>query len=213
MATSKKDEAQNEKVFKFLKDLELSYGKGTVINAKDKETYGDVIPSTSFSLNMASGIGGFAKGKIYEIFADPSSGKSTLSYDIIGNCHKVYKEPCLLIEKEDSYGSEYGKHLGIDNDLLNIINPETQEEMYEILIKALDTNMFGVIVIDSLTSFIPKARLFDDSQIMGIEARVNSSQMRKVINSIQKSKTTLIILQQTRQKIGCVSLNTEITIQ
>lgn len=199
----KKEEIQNEKINKFLEKLEKDFGKGTVVDANLKETYGDVIPSTSFSLNMASGIGGFAKGKIYDIFADPSSGKSTLSYDVIGNCHKVYNEHCLLIEKEDSYGRAYGSHLGINNDLLTILNPDTQEDMYNILLEALQTNMFGVIVVDSLTSFAPKAR-FEGSQIMGIEARNNSHYMRLVMDAVQKSKTCLIILEQTRQKIGAM---------
>ena len=150
---------------------------------------------------MASGINGVAKGKLYEVFADPSSGKSTLSYDIIANCQKQYGDYCCIIEKEDSYGSKYGEGLGIDNSKLKIYTPDYQEDMYDVLITCLKSNMFGVIVIDSLTSFAPKAR-FEGSKIMGIESRINSDKLREVIHYLQQSDTCLIVLNQTRQKIG-----------
>jgi len=191
----------NNKLESFKELLSKKFGKETIIDLNERETYSDVIPCTSFSFNNASGIGGVAKGKIYEIYADPSSGKSTLSYDIIANCQKKYKDDCLLIEKEDSYTTTYGKQLGIDNDKLTLITPSTQQEMYEMLIESIKSKLFGVIVIDSLTSFAPKER-FEGSAVMGIEARVNSNYMRIVVSEIQKTNTTLIILQQTRQAVG-----------
>lgn len=193
--------SDNSKLESFKSLLAKNFGKSTIINLKEREAYKDVIPCTSFSFNKASGIGGVAKGKIYEIFADPSSGKSTLSYDIIANCHKTFNEECLLIEKEDSYTTTYGENLGINNDKLTIISPETQQDMYEALLQAIKSKIFGVIVIDSLTSFAPKER-FEGSVIMGIEARLNSHYMRLVISELQKTDTALIILQQTREKIG-----------
>ena len=190
-----------DKLELFKAKLSKEFGKASVINLKERETYKDVIPCTSYSFNLASGIGGVAKGKIYEIFADPSSGKSTLSYDIIANCQKKFNEPCLIIEKEDSYGTKYGERLGVDNENLVLITPETQQQMYEMLLESIKANIFGVIVIDSLTSFAPKER-FDGSAVMGIEARVNSHFMRLVISELQKTNTTLIILQQVRQSLG-----------
>lgn len=195
----------------FNKDIKRTLGKDSLISAADKESYGDVIPSSSFSLTNATGIGGLAKRKIYTIDGDLSAGKSTTGYDIIGQCQKKYKQQCLLIDKEDSYSIEYGELLGIDNNLLTIITPHTLEDMYDVIVKALENNLFGVILVDSVTSFAPAAR-FDGSVVMGIEARINSDKMRLVADAIQKSDTCLILIQQIREKIGCFSLNTEIVI-
>jgi recombination protein RecA len=160
-----------------------------------------VIPTTPFSLSNALGIGGFAKRKIYTIDGDLSSGKSTTAYDAIGQCQKKYGQQCLLIDKEDSYTKEYGALLGIDNSKLTVLNPHTLEDMYEAVIMALEANLFGVIVVDSVTAFAPEAR-FEGSGIMGIEARVNSDKMRLVSDAIQNSNTCLILIQQIREKIG-----------
>ena len=185
----------------FTKEIKKLCGKDSVIDANDKESYGDVIPTTSFSLSNSLGIGGIAKRKIYTIDGDLSSGKSTTAYDIIGQCQKKYGEQCLLIDKEDSYTKEYGAQLGINNDLLTIITPHTLEDMYEVVIKGLEANLFGAIVVDSVTSFAPEAR-FEGSVVMGIEARVNSDKMRLVADAIARSNTSLILLQQIRQSIG-----------
>lgn len=197
--------------------LEKDFGKGTLMPAASKEPYGDIIPSTSFSFNSASDIGGIAKGKIYDIYAEPSSGKSSLAYDLIGNCQKLYGDYCLLIDKEDCYTSEYGAMLGVDNDKLIIVNNRSKsidslEDMYNIICLALESKQFGMIVVDSVTSFAPQARL-EDSAILGIEARVNSDKMRKVNNLMPKSNTALCLLRQTRLSMGCVSANTEIYLE
>lgn len=185
----------------FSKFIKKTLGKETIIDAIDKESYGDVIPCTSFSLRNATGINGFAKRKIYTIDGDLSAGKSTTAYDVIGQCQKVYNEQCLLIDKEDSYTTEYGELLGVDNSKLTIVTPHTLEDMYTTLIAALRSNLFGVVVVDSVTSFAPEAR-YEDNNAMGIEARVNSDKMRMVVNAIQRSKTCLILIQQIRNKIG-----------
>jgi len=177
------------------------FGKGTFVSAIDKESYGDVIPTTPFSLSNALGIGGFAKRKLYTIDGDTSAGKSTTSYDVIGNCQKKFGDHCLLIDKEDSYTIEYGKKLGIDNSKLTLAAPHALEDMYELVTEALNSNLFGCIVVDSVTSFAPLAK-FDGSAVMGIEARVNSDKMRMVMTALEKSDTCLIFIQQIRQKIG-----------
>lgn len=184
-----------------LAELTKKFGKGTFISAVDKESYGDVIPTTPFSLRNSLGIGGFAKRKMYTIDGDSSAGKSTTAYDVIGNCQKTYGDTCLLIDKEDSYTTEYGKKLGIDNDKLVLAAPHTLEDMYDLLVEALKSNLFGVILVDSVTSFAPAAR-FEGSTVMGLESRVNSDKMRLVADALEKSNTCLIFIQQIRQKIG-----------
>lgn len=197
-----KEETKKEKEFREkLATLTSRFGKGTFVSAVDKESYGDVIPTTPFSLSNALGINGFAKRKLYTIDGDTSAGKSTTSYDVIGNCQKKYGDQCLLIDKEDSYTRDYGKKLGIDNNKLSLAAPHSLEDMYELITEALKSNLFGCIVVDSITSFAPLAK-FDGSAVMGIEARVNSDKMRMVMTALEKSDTCLIFIQQIRQKLG-----------
>lgn len=198
---SKKEEEKKLAFEKLMADLNKSFGKGTIINAKEKEAYGDVIPTTPFSLGNALGISGFAKRKFYTIDGDLSAGKSTTAYDVIGNCQKTYGDLCLLLDKEDSYSIAYGEKLKIDNDKLVIANPHTLEDMYELLIKSLKSNVFGCIVVDSQTAFAPKAK-FDNNARLGEEARINSDKMRMVMAALEKSDTCLIFLMQIRSAIG-----------
>lgn len=198
---AKNKEENNEKLLALMADFNKKFGKGVIIDAKKKEAYGEVIPTTPFSLRNALGIGGFAKRKLYTIDGDTSAGKSTTAYDVIGNCQKAYGDMCLLIDKEDSYTTIYGEKLGIDNEKLVIATPDTLEDMYELLVSALQSGLFGTIVVDSITSFAPKAR-YEGSVVMGIEARVNSDKMRMVMSALEKSNSALIFIQQIRQSIG-----------
>ncbi len=197
MAKKQTDEELTSK----LKELEAKYGKKAFVKASEKASYGDVIPTTSFSLSNSLGIGGFAKRKLYTIDGDSSAGKSTTAYDVIANCQKTYGDLCLLIDREDSYTSEYGARQGIDNNKLVIATPDTLEDMYELVIDALKSKVFGVILVDSVTSFAPKAR-FEDSVVMGVEARVNSDKMRLLMPALEESNTCCIFIQQIRNSIG-----------
>jgi recombination protein RecA len=185
----------------FLKQVKKEYGSDTIIDLDKNESYDNVIPVTSFSLAKATGISGFAKNKIYSIEGEPSTGKSTTAYDVIGHCQKKYKEQCLLIDKEGSYTKAYGEELGIDNKLLTVLSPKTQENMYDVINLALENHLYGCIVVDSLTSFAPQAR-FDGSVQMGIEAKVNSDKLRITNSNIQSSNCCVIFICQLRQTLG-----------
>jgi recombination protein RecA len=187
----------------FKKSIKKDHGKESVVVPEDKESYGDVIPCSSFSLRHATGIGGFAKRKIYTIDGDLSAGKSTTAYDVIGQCQKTYGDECLIIDKEDAYTREYGALLGVDNDKLTIVTPHAQEDMYDILEKAIRSKLFGVIVVDSVTAFAPLSR-FEGSVKMGTEAQVNSDKMRMIVDAMAQSNTCLILIQQTREKIAAM---------
>jgi len=209
---TKVKEDTEEKIAALMADFNKKFGKGVIIDARKKEAYGDVIPTTPFSLRNALGIGGFAKRKLYTIDGDTSAGKSTTAYDVIGNCQKEFNDTCLLIDKEDSYTTAYGEKLGIDNEKLVIATPNTLEDMYELLTSALQSGLFGTIVVDSVTSFAPKAR-HEGSVVMGIEARVNSDKMRMVMSALEKSNTCLIFIQQIRNAIGCFTDETYIDVK
>lgn len=197
---AKKDKKEEE-FEKALEELNKKFGKGSLIPASKKETYSNIIPATSFSLNNALGIGGFAKGKLYSIDGDTSAGKSTTAYDVIGNSQKKYEDKWLLIDKEDSYTPEYGKRLGINNEDLIIAAPDTLEDMYELVVEALKSGIFGGILVDSVTSFAPQAR-HEGSVVMGLEAKINSDKMRLIMNALGESDTCLILILQIRNKIG-----------
>lgn len=185
----------------FTKQIRKDFGKDSLINAEEKESYKDVVASTPLSLKNALGTGGYAIGKIHTIDGDTSAGKSTLLYDVIGNSQKKFGKQCLLIDKEDSYTREYGALMGIDNKLLTIVTPHTLENMYSVIELGLRNNLFGVIGVDSVTSFAPQGR-FEGSEAMGIEARVNSDKMRIIADAIARTDTALILIQQIRSTIG-----------
>ena len=185
----------------FLTQIKKQFGEKTVVNAIDVEGYKDVIPCTPQSLKNALGIGGYAKGKLYLIDGETSGGKSTLVYDAIGNEQKLNNTKCLLIDKEDSYTTDYGALMGIDNSNLIVIKPHTLEDMYMTITLALESKAFGLIGVDSVTMFAPQAR-FEGSDQMGIEARVNSDKARIMMDALEESNTALLMIQQTRQKIG-----------
>lgn len=199
---NKKEEKKKQEEFEEkLAELTRKFGKGTFVSAVDKESYTDVIPTTPFSLSNALGIGGFAKGKLYTIDGDSSAGKSTTAYDVLGHCQAKFGDMCLLIDKEDSYTREYGSKLKIDNDKLIIAAPHSLEDMYDLLIDALKSKAFGCILVDSITSFAPQAR-FENSVVLGMEARVNSDKMRLVMDALEGSECCLIFIMQIRQKLG-----------
>jgi len=176
-------------------------GKDSIKTGIELETYRDFIPITPLSLRTALGIGGYAIGKIHTIDGESSGGKSTICYDAIGNSQKKFGKPCLLIDKEDSYTPQYGELFGIDNSNLIISCPHSLDEMYEIIIKALETKLFGCIVADSVTAFAPQAR-FEGSEQMGLESRMNSDKMRIVNDVVKDSDTALFMIQQIRSKMG-----------
>ena len=187
----------------FLEQIQEKLGKDVIEDATTSIAYTDVVECTPESLKNALGIGGFAFGKFYLIDGETSGGKSTICYDIIGNVQKysAKTKKALLIDREDSYTKEYGAALGINNDNLLISKPKTLEDMYTTVTMALESKAFGVIVIDSITSFAPKAR-FEGSDQMGIESRVNSDKCRVMMEALERSNTLLLGIQQTRQKIG-----------
>lgn len=178
-----------------------SFGKDSIISAEEQESYKDFIPVTPMSLANAMGIGGYAIGKIHTIDGETSGGKSSLCYDIIGQAQKKFGKQCLLIDKENSYTRQYGQLMGIDNLQLTIVNPHSLEDMYEVVTKAIESNLFSVVAVDSVTSFAPKSR-FEGNEQMGVESRVNSDKMRIINDVIKNSDTCLLLVQQIRQAIG-----------
>lgn len=184
--------------------LEKRYGKGTVMVGEETVSGVEFIPSGSLRLDSILG-GGFAKGRVIEIFGEESSGKSTLAIHACVEAQKLGL-PCVYIDHENAFDPVYARNLGIDmsEDLWLFAQPTHGEESFDIIEEFLSTNEVGVIVVDSVAAMVPKGELdgdFGDSK-MGLHARLMSQGFRKLIGKINKSDTCLIFINQMRDKIG-----------
>jgi recombination protein RecA len=202
---------QNEKIINFKKEILKQYGKNSILSANEENSVGDIIPLSSLTLKNALGVGGFSKNKIYEILGWESSGKSTLCYDAIANAQKTYGDHCLLIDKENSFDKFYAQKLGVDCDKLELVYPESLEDCYSVIEKAFDSKLFGLIIVDSLTSFQPKSTIENPEGAMGKESRINSNRMRMVNDKIRESNCCIVFINQIREKIGIMFGNPETT--
>ena len=202
---------KEKKLAAFKADIEKTYGKGTIVAADDDTPMGDIIPLTSLTLCNALGVKGFAKNRIIEIIGWESSGKSTLCYDAIANAQKTYGDYCLLIDKENSFDKFYAQQLGVDLTMLEIVYPESLEDQYDTVEKALNSKIFGLIIVDSLTAFQPKSTIEDGAGAMGKESRINSNRMRMVNDKIRTSDCCICFINQMREKIGIMFGNPETT--
>jgi recombination protein RecA len=194
----------------FSKELEKISGKGSTHLSINLESYTDVIPFSSINLNNATGIGGLPKNKVIEIIGWESAGKTTISTDIIAQCQKKFGDYCLLIDRENSFDPVYAETLNVDLDKLLINRPEALETCYDVIEKTLDTKKFGVIVVDSLTSFRPQAAI-DGNNAMGKESRINSDKLRMVTEKVVDSNCCVIFINQIREKIGVMFGSPETT--
>jgi recombination protein RecA len=185
-------------------------GKGNTYIGNELEAYKDVIPFSSINLNNATGIGGLPIGKIVEILGWESAGKTTISTDIIGNAQKKFGKPSLLIDRENSYDPFYAQSLGVDIKQVVIARPASLEDNYDVIESALESNLFSVIICDSLTSFEPQASI-DGNNAMGKESRINSSRLRGVMRLVEKTDTCVIFINQIREKIGVMFGSPETT--
>lgn len=196
---------------KFKSDLTKIFGKDVVSSANEEIPVKDVIPTSSLTLTNAIGIKGFPKNKIVEVIGWESSGKSTLSYDLIANLHKSFNEEALLIDKENSFDKFYAEKLDVNLEKLTLSYPNSLEDCYSVIEKALDSKLFGIIVVDSLTSFQPQATIDSPGGAMGKESRINSDRMRMVNDKIRNSNCCIIFINQLREKLGIMFGNPETT--
>lgn len=183
-----------------LAELEKKYGMHKV-----KISEVEVVSTGSYSLNAATNIGGYPKGKLIEIFGAESSGKSTMVLHAICEFQKAIPDKkAALIDYEYSFDASYARSLGVDVDNLLIYQPDNQESGYDMILSLLEEELCSIIVIDSHTAAIPSKIIegeMSDATI-GIQARNNSKFLGKAKGLIDKSKTTVIAVSQTRVNIG-----------
>jgi len=215
MKESKSNIPEREKALKMaMENIEHRFGKGSIMKFSDrpKVTGSNIIPSGSLALDIALGIGGVPRGRIVEIFGPESSGKTTLALHMIAEAQKN-KGIAAFIDAEHAMDPVYAKNIGINIDELIISQPDTGEQALEIAESLVRSNAVDIIVIDSVAALVPKAEIEGDmgDSSMGLQARLMSQALRKLTAIINKSRTTMIFVNQIREKIGIIFGNPETT--
>jgi recombination protein RecA len=193
--------------------IEKQFGKGSIMKL-GQEFKLDVpaIPTGSVTLDVALGVGGVPRGRVIEIFGPESSGKTTLTLNIIANAQKAGGQ-AAFIDAEHAFDPSYAKKIGVNLDNLLMSQPDTGEQALEIAETLVKSNAIDVIVIDSVAALTPRAEIEGDigDSHMGLQARLMSQALRKLSGSISKSKTCVIFINQIREKIGVFFGNPETT--
>ena len=198
-----------------LSQIERQFGKGTVMRMGDDAANTQDIESIStgsLSLDIALGIGGLPKGRIVEIYGPESSGKTTLTLQVIAECQKK-GGTAAFIDAEHALDPQYAKRLGVNIDDLLISQPDTGEQALEIADMLVRSSAVDIIIIDSVAALTPKAEIEGEmgDQHMGLQARLMSQALRKLTANIKRSNTLVIFINQIRMKIGVMFGNPETT--
>jgi recombination protein RecA len=194
--------------------IEKQFGKGSIMRLGQKDAV-TVIPAVStgaVSLDYALGIGGVPRGRVVEIFGPESSGKTTLTLQIIAEAQKL-GGMAAFVDAEHALDAQYAKKLGVDLDNLLVSQPDNGEQALEIVEVLVRSNGVDVVVVDSVAALVPRAEIdgeMGEAQ-MGLQARLMSQALRKLTGAVSKSKTCLIFINQLREKIGVMFGNPETT--
>lgn len=193
--------------------IEKDFGKGSIMKLGDKSAAQvESTPTGALSLDIALGIGGVPKGRIIEIYGPESSGKTTLAQHIVAEAQKR-GGIAAFVDAEHALDPEYARKLGVDVDQLLISQPDTGEQALEIAEELVRSGAVDIIVVDSVAALVPKAEIegeMGDSHV-GLQARLMSQALRKLTGIVNKTKTTIIFINQLRQKIGVMYGNPETT--
>jgi len=195
-----------------LGQIERQLGKGTIMRLGEGAIVVDAISTGSLSLDIALGVGGVPKGRVTEIFGAESAGKSTLAHHIMAEAQKA-GGIAAYIDAEHALDASYASNLGVNlNDLL-VSQPDTAEQALEIAEYLVRSGAVDVVVIDSVAALVPRAELEGDmgDSHMGLQARLMSQALRKLSAAINRSNSSVIFINQLREKIGVVFGNPEVT--
>ena len=215
MATNNTDNGAKEKALnQALEQIQKQYGKGAIMKLGDAGpvTNLEVISTGSLSLDLATGVGGYPKGRIIEIYGPESSGKTTLTLHAIAEAQKKGGQ-AAFIDAEHALDPVYAKNLGVNVDELLVSQPDTGEQALEICEMLARSGALDIIVIDSVAALVPKAEIqgeMGDSHV-GLQARLMSQALRKIAGAVNKSNTCVIFINQLREKIGIMFGNPETT--
>src|SRR5205809_4902149 len=197
-----------------LSQIERSYGKGAIMKLGEAAAQRniDVIPTGSLTLDMALGVGGIPRGRVVEIYGPESSGKTTLALHVIAQSQKL-GGVAAFIDAEHALDPVYAGHIGVKTEDLLISQPDTGEQALEIVDVLVRSGAVDVVVIDSVAALVPKAEIdgeMGDSHV-ALQARLMSQALRKLTGAISKSSTSVIFINQLREKVGIMFGNPEVT--
>jgi len=194
--------------------IEKQFGKGSIMRLGQNKAVGpvEVISTGALSIDYALGIGGVPRGRVIEIFGPESSGKTTLALQVIAEAQKT-GGLAAFVDAEHALDAAYAKKLGVDIDNLLVSQPDNGEQALEIVEVLIRSNSVDVVVVDSVAALVPKAEIEGDmgEAQMGLQARLMSQALRKLTGAVSKSKTSLIFINQLREKIGVMFGNPETT--
>ncbi|MCL4523268.1 MAG: recombinase RecA [Acidobacteria bacterium] len=194
--------------------IEKQYGKGSIMRLGNKDVLVpvSVIPTGSPSLDAALGVGGVPRGRVIEIYGPEAGGKTTLTLHIIAEAQKMGGQ-AAFIDAEHALDPSYARRLGVDVDNLLVSQPDNGEQALEIAEALIRSGGVDVVVVDSVAALVPKAELEGEmgDPSMGMQARLMSQALRKLTAIVSKSKTSLIFINQVREKIGVLFGNPETT--
>src|SRR5689334_18233348 len=194
--------------------IEKQFGKGAIMRLGQKGSIAPVeaISTGAISIDYALGIGGLPRGRVVEIFGPESSGKTTLALQVIAEAQKT-GGMAAFVDAEHALDAQYAGKLGVELDNLLVSQPDNGEQALEIVEVLVRSNSVDVVVVDSVAALVPKAEIegeMGEAQ-MGLQARLMSQALRKLTGIVSKSKTTLIFINQLREKIGVMFGNPETT--
>lgn len=213
-AKNTEDTARNKALEAALAQIEKSFGKGSILSLSGDavEKNIDVISTGSLSLDMALGVGGLPKGRIIEVYGPESSGKTTLTLQVIAEAQKA-GGTCAFIDAEHALDTVYARKLGVNLEGLLVSQPDNGEQALEICNTLVSSGAVDVVVVDSVAALTPKAEIegeMGDSHV-GLHARLMSQALRKLTGTISRSNCMVIFINQIRMKIGVMFGNPETT--
>ncbi len=197
-----------------LSQIEKQFGKGSIVRLGSREALLpiSVVSTGSISFDAALGVGGIPRGRVIEVFGPESSGKTTITLQIIAEAQRL-GGLAAFVDAEHALDPSYAKKLGVDVDNLLVSQPDSGEQALEITEALVRSGAIDVLVVDSVAALVPKAELdgeMGDSHV-GLQARLMSQALRKLTGTVSKSRTALIFINQIREKIGVMFGNPETT--
>jgi recombination protein RecA len=213
MATSIITDDKKKALNLAISQIEKNCGKGSIMRmGTDTKVKVEAIPTGAINLDAAIGVGGIPRGRITEIYGPESSGKTTLCLHVVANAQKA-GGVAAFIDAEHALDVEYARKLGVDVENLLVSQPDTGEQALEICEILVRSGAVDVVVVDSVAALVPKAEIEGDmgDSHVGLQARLMSQALRKLTGAIARSKTSVIFINQLREKIGVMFGNPETT--
>src|SRR6201989_3317938 len=196
-----------------LLQIERQFGKGSVMRlGEETRVPVEVIPTGSIALDVALGIGGYPRGRVVEIYGPESSGKTTVALHPIANAQKA-GAIAAFIDAEHALDPDYAQKLGVDTEALLVSQPDTGEQALEIADMLIRSGAVDLVVVDSVAALVPRAEIegeMGDSHV-GLQARLMSQALRKITGALNSTRTTIIFINQLREKVGVMFGSPETT--